>query len=79
MFHTRMQRNALCDPQIPPDAKPYRDHPSTKNSASMFPARTWRNELPDPQIPSDAKTHVRRNMSRRTFLETALVPPENEK
>jgi hypothetical protein len=45
----------------------------------MFPARTWRNALRDPQIKSDAKTQVQRNVSRRTFLETAPGPPEYEK
>jgi hypothetical protein len=42
-------------------------------------ALTHGNALRDPQIPLDAKTQVWRNVPRRPFVESVLVPPKNEK
>jgi hypothetical protein len=35
--------------------------------------------LRDPLIPPDAKTQVWRKVSRRVFVESVAVPPEQEK
>jgi hypothetical protein len=90
-FMPRMHQNALCDPQIPLDAKTqvwqnvsrcafYENHTGPTHSSKIvhqcFAPRTQWNGLRDPHIPPDAKTQVLRNMSQRAFKETASRTPK---
>jgi hypothetical protein len=93
-FAPRTLWNALCDPQIPSDAKTkvqpimsqhnfykIRTGPTRawKILCRCFAPRTYQNAPRDMQIPTDAKTKDRCNVSNTFFVESVLVPTELEK
>jgi hypothetical protein len=85
----RTHRNALRDPQIPPDAKAqvqgnmslctfYGNFPmptrAWKIGHRCFAAQTYRNALHDTHIPPFGKTKVLRNVSRGAFYQNCVGP-----